>query len=100
MSVQRPLGATQSGVIQITTRAATRARSLGDRAGLLGITGLIVTTALVVVGAAHTNTLLPESVRPVPSFLAGEFAGTGINLGDYGLIAVLSTMFVSYVLAF
>jgi alpha-1,6-mannosyltransferase len=102
MSVQRPLGATESGAIQIRTRAiATRARSLGDRAGLLGIAGLISTTLLLALGAAHTSNLLPESLRPVvPGGLAGPFGSTGIALGDYGLIAVLSAMFVSYAVAF
>jgi glycosyl transferase family 87 len=100
MSVQRPLGATESGVIQIGTRAITSARSLGDRLGLLGLAGLILTTVLVALAAADTNLLLPESVRPIPDWLAGPLAGTGINLGDYGLIAVLIAMFASYALAF
>jgi hypothetical protein len=94
------LGATESGAIQIRTRAATSARLLGDRLGLLGIAGLILTTALVALGAADTNLLLPESVRPVPDALAGPFGGTGLNLGDFGLIVVLSAMFASYALAF
>ena len=83
MSVQSPLGATESGAIPITTRAATRARSLGDRLGLLGIAGLILTTLLVALAAGSTNMLLPESVRPIPAWLAGPFGGTGIDLGAY-----------------
>jgi hypothetical protein len=106
MSVQGPLGATESGVIEIRTRGlrtrgiATRARVLGDRAGLIAIGGLILTTLLVALGAAQTNMLLPETVQPLPSWLAGPFGSTGIDLGDYGLIAVLSVMFVCYALAF
>jgi alpha-1,6-mannosyltransferase len=100
MSVQSPLGATESGAIELTPHAVPRARSRGDRLGLLGIAGLILTTLLVALGAAGTNTLLPESVRPIPGWLAGPFGGTGIDLGDYGLIAVLAAMFASYALAF
>src|SRR5579885_188162 len=102
MSVRSPLGATESGAIQLRTRAiATRARSLGDRAGLFGIAGLIATTLLVALGAARTNMLLPESVRPIiPSWLGGPFGNTGIDLGDYGLIAVLAVMFASYAISY
>jgi hypothetical protein len=99
MSVQEALGATESGAIQIRPRGIARAWSLGDRTGQLAIGGLVLTTLLVAVGAAQTNTLLPQSVRPLPSFLAGPFGSTGIDLGDFGLIAVLSLMFVSYVVA-
>jgi alpha-1,6-mannosyltransferase len=98
MSVQGPLGATESGVVQLRTRAiATRARALGDPIGLLGIAGLISTTLVVTLAAARTNLLLPESVRPIPPSLAGPFGNTGIGLGDYGLIAVMLVMFASYV---
>ena len=101
MSVQSPLGATESGVIQIRTRAiATRARSLSDRAGLFAIGGLLATTLVVTLAAARTNMLLPQSVRPIPGWLAGPFGNTGIGLGDYGLIAVLAVMFVCYALAY
>lgn len=99
MSVQRPLGATESGAIQIRSRGIARARSLSDRTGLLAIGGLVLTTLLVAIGAAQTNMLLPETVRPLPSFLAGPFGSTGIDLGDFGLIAVLGVMFVSYLVA-
>jgi len=101
MSVQSPLGATPSAVIQIRTRAiATRARSIGDRAGMVGIAGLLATTLVVALAAARTNLLLPQSVRPIPSWLAGPFSDTGIGLGDYGLIAVLVVMFASYAIAY
>ena len=54
---------------------------------------------LVAVGAAHTNVLLPESVRPVPSWLAGPFGSSGIGLGSGGVIVVLIVMFASYAVA-
>jgi alpha-1,6-mannosyltransferase len=100
MSVHGPLGVTDSGAIEIRTPAIrTRARSLGDRAGVFAIAGLLLTTLLVAVGAAQTNALLPESVRPLPSWLAGPFGNTGIALGTGGMAAVLIVMFGSYVIA-
>lgn len=100
MSVHGPLGVAETGAVEITTRTIdARARSLRDQAGLLGIAGLILTTLLVAVGAANTDALLPESVRPVPSWLAGPLGSTGIGLGSGGLILVLVVMFGSYVVA-
>jgi hypothetical protein len=100
MSAPGPLGVAETGAVEITTRTiGARAPSLRDRAGLLGIAGLILTTLLVAVGAANTDALLPESVRPVPSWLAGPFGSTGIGLGSGGLVLVLLVMFVSYAVA-
>jgi alpha-1,6-mannosyltransferase len=100
MSVHGPLGATQSGAVQIRTGAdRVHARSIGDRAGALGLTGLLLTTLLVAIGAAHTDSLLPESVRPVPSWLAGPFGSMGLSLGAGGVVALLVAMFASYVVA-
>jgi alpha-1,6-mannosyltransferase len=100
MSVHGPLGAADTGAVQIRARAVgTRVPALRDRVGLLGITGLLVTTLLVSVGAAHTDSLLPESVRPVPQWLAGPFGSTGFGLGGWGLIGVLVVMFASYAVA-
>ena len=100
MSVRGPLGATESGAIQLRTRAiATRARSLGNPIGLLAVAGLTSTTLLIALSAARTEALLPESVRPIPGWLAGPFGNTGIGLGDYTLIAVVLAMLASYALA-
>ena len=100
MSVSGPLGATDSGAVQIRApRSRARARALTDRAGLIALTGLLVTTSLIAVGAAHTNVLLPESVRPLPGPLAGPFGSSGLSLGWVGVIAVLVVMFISYVVA-
>jgi alpha-1,6-mannosyltransferase len=51
---------------------------------------------VISVAAAHTDSLLPESVRPIPSWLAGPFAGTGLGLGVAPLIALLAVMFGCY----
>jgi Glycosyltransferase family 87 len=100
MSVPGPLGATDTGAIEIGTAAAdARFSALSDPAGLAGLGGLVLTTLLVALGAAQTNVLLPESVRPVPSWLAGPFGNTGIALGSGGAIAVLAVMLLSYVIA-
>ena len=67
------------------------------RQGWLGYAGLLFTGALTALSAARTDPLLPASVRPVPSSLAGAFGHGGINLGFGGMVAVLALMFVSYV---
>src|SRR5947209_1836266 len=100
MSVHGPLGATETGGVEIRARAAgARLPALRDRLGLLGIAGLLVTTLLVALAAAHTDALLPESVRPVPQWLAGPFDGAGFALGSGGLVVVLVVMFASYAAA-
>ncbi|MBV8432291.1 MAG: polyprenol phosphomannose-dependent alpha 1,6 mannosyltransferase MptB [Solirubrobacterales bacterium] len=100
MSVSGPLGATDSGAVQIRTPTTeSRARALSTSAGLIALGGLLVTTLLIALGAAQTNVLLPESVRPLPSFLAGPFGSTGLSLGWGGTIAVLVAMFVAYAIA-
>jgi len=100
MSVHSPLGATDTGAVELRTRVAgARRSSVGTRTGLFAIGGLLATTLLIALAAAGTNTVLPESVRPVPSWLAGPLGNTGIGLGDGGLILVLAIMFISYVVA-
>jgi alpha-1,6-mannosyltransferase len=100
MSVSGPLGATDSGAVQIRTpRSRARAHVLSDRAGLIALAGLLVTTLLIALGAAQTNVLVPQSVRPLPGWLAGPFGGSGFGLGWGGTIAVLTVMFFAYVVA-
>jgi hypothetical protein len=100
MSVHGPLGVAETGAVEITTSSVdVRAPALRDRLGLLGVAGLILTTLLVAVGAARTGALLPESVRPLPSWLAGPFGSSGIGLGSGGVVVVLAAMFVSYAVA-
>jgi hypothetical protein len=67
--------------------------------GLAALGGLLVCALLLAVGGAGTDGLLPESVRPVPGWLAGPFGGTGLNLGVAPLIAVFTAMFGCYVVA-
>ncbi len=106
MSVQGPLGATpQSGAFELRTRAAlgerrrfARRSSSRVRLGQLGLAGVLCTGFVVSVAAAATDNLLPETVRPIPAWLAGPFGSAGLNLGVGGLIGVLALMFVSYAL--
>lgn len=65
--------------------------------GWLGFSGLMLSGTLVALSVAQTSPLLPRSVRPLPSYLAGAFGQGGIDLGLGGLIAVLGLMLVSYV---
>ena len=107
MSVRGPLGATpQTGAFDLTTRGAPttpalrrRGTSTRVRLGQAGLVGVLVTGLLVAIAAANTDSLLPESVRPVPRWLAGPFGGTSLNLHVGWLIGVLTLMFVSYALA-
>jgi hypothetical protein len=104
MSVREPLGATpQTGALKLSSsaldarrdRAASRDRA-SSRRGLLAVAGLILTGSVVSIAAAHTESLLPLTISPVPASLAGAFAGAGLNLHVGGAIAVLTLMFVSY----
>ena len=62
----------------------------------MGLAGLVVSATTVVVSAAHTESFLPQSIRPVPAALAGVFGGLDLNLHVAGAIAVLILMFGSY----
>jgi alpha-1,6-mannosyltransferase len=107
MSVHGPLGATpQGGAFELRSRRRDHpGRGLGagetasrSRLGLLGLAGILLSGLLISIGAAHTDALLPESVRPVPSWLAGPLGNTGLDLGVVGLIAVFALMFGGYTL--
>jgi hypothetical protein len=101
MSVHSPLGATpQSASFELRSGAlATRGASTRARYGLLGLGGVLATGLLISISAAHTDYLLPETVRPVPRWLAGAFGSASVDLGHGGLILVLALMFASYALA-
>jgi alpha-1,6-mannosyltransferase len=101
MSVRGPLGATpQGGAFELsTTGIGARARASGSRAGLLGLSGLLITGLVIALAAAQTDNLLPESARPMPTWLAGPFGSTGLGIGHGGLMLVLALMFGAYLLA-
>ena len=109
MSAPGPLGAIPpSGTLEFESQALPsragawrrwRAAASQQRVGLVALSGMVVTGLLVSISATHTAQLLPETVRPIPRWLAGPFGGAGIDLRSYGLIAVLVAMFACYALA-
>ena len=106
MSVNGPLGATpQSGTFELRSRALEPRGGLRGgssarvRLGQLGLVGVLATGLVVSMAASNTDNLLPETVRPVPSWLAGPFGSAHLNLHVGGLIGVLILMFASYALA-
>lgn len=109
MSVHGPLGATsRSGALNLRARTPPgppasglrrRGASTRVRLGQLGLAGVLVCGLLVSIAAANTDSLLPESVRPVPRWLAGPFGGASLNLHVGWLIGVLVLMFAGYALA-
>jgi alpha-1,6-mannosyltransferase len=100
MSVHGPLGATpQSGAVELRAPALDSRRVPSSvRLAPLGIVGLLLSGLVISVSAAQTDSLVPETVRPVPSWLAGAFGTSGPNLHVVGLIAVLALMTASYVI--
>jgi len=101
-TVTEPLDAPSRGgafdfrASKLKSRGHTR---LSARSGWLGLSGMMASGVLIALSAARTNLLLPESVRPVPGWLAGVFGRGVLDLGLGGLIAVLGLMFVSYTVA-
>jgi hypothetical protein len=101
MSVQRPLGATpHSGGLDLAAPAlGVGKESARTRGGLAALAGVVVCAVLIALAAAGTDSLLPESVRPIPRALAGAFGDTGLGLGWVGLLIILSAMFACYAIA-
>src|SRR5436305_8610004 len=108
MSVRGPLGATpQTGAFDLRsgaldpTRPSLRRGGASARVlwGRIGLAGVLVCGLLVSIAAANTDSLLPESVRPVPHWLAGPFGSAKLNLHVGGVFAVMVLMFASYALA-
>jgi hypothetical protein len=100
MSVGEGLGRTPpTGAFELGRPALGARGWLVARQGWLGLAGVLVTSLVVCISAAQTSVLLPASVHPVPSWLAGPFGGAGVSLGLGGMIAVFALMFVSYAAA-
>ena len=100
MSLQSPLGATQGGTLKFARDGLTipvaRSRS---RSGLAALAVLLAATAVLAVCAAETNLLLPESVRPVPGWMAGVFGNAGVGLGTIPLVTLVALTFGAYTMA-
>jgi alpha-1,6-mannosyltransferase len=101
MSVNSPLGATQSGGIGLRAPALETRTASQSRLGLLGLAGVLVTGVVVAISAAGTDKLLPQTVGAAVGTvgLQGSFGTPGIDLGGIGLTAVMAAMFASYLLA-
>jgi uncharacterized membrane protein len=101
MSLKSPLGATQGGSFEFArdglALSAARSRS---RSGLIALGVLLAAGAALSVCAAETNLLLPETVRPVPNWLAGVFGHTGVGLGTIPLVTLVALSFGAYATAF
>jgi hypothetical protein len=98
MSIRSPLGATSESGFELSSGALDARSSAVARRGLLGLAALLGSGLLIAVAAPATQTLLPESIRPVPAALAGAFAHSGLNIGAGGAILALSVAFLSYLL--
>jgi len=97
VSIQDPLYPSRSGAAAIEVRGlGLRWPSLNSVPPQLALAAVVATTLLISVAAAHTPALLPQTIRPAPSALAGAFAGTRIVLGTAGLFGALGVMLVCY----
>jgi alpha-1,6-mannosyltransferase len=115
MSVRGPLEVVpETGALDLGTAAvavptvhapgpAVRIPSLRVRtashAPQIGLAGVLLTGAILALSAAQTNALVPQSVRPMPGWLAGFFARWGVPLGHAPLIVLFALMFACYLLA-
>ena len=99
MSVRGPLGApSQRAGLELAGAPSldVRAAAANSRRALLAVAGLLVSGVLIAVSSANTQTLLPQTIRPVPAALAGAFAQAGLNLHAGGAIAALVMMTTCY----
>ncbi len=103
MSVPGPVAEASSGGVKATAavldvRARTDPRPATNLRGGIGLAGVLVAGLLVSLSAGHTESFLPESIRPAPAALAGAFGGLDLNLHVAGAIAVLLLMLGGYAL--
>jgi alpha-1,6-mannosyltransferase len=101
MSIRGPLGVTpESGAFELKgTALDTRSASSRVLLGQLGLLGMVASGLVISIAAAHTDAILPESVRPIPAWLAGPFGAANVGLGVVALLLVLVLMFISYAIA-
>jgi alpha-1,6-mannosyltransferase len=100
MRAREPLGATHhSGAFELSAASPRVPRGLSTPAAWAGLAGLLITALLISLSAAHTELLLPQSLRQSLGGLAGAFGHVGLDIGLPGLIAVMVLMFLSYAVA-
>ncbi len=100
MRAREPLGAVHhGGALELGAPDARPRDRLSSPAGLIALAGLLITGLMISLSAAHTERLLPQSLRPVKGWLGGAFRHVELNIGLVGLIVALALMFVFYALA-
>ncbi|HEY6524319.1 MAG TPA: glycosyltransferase 87 family protein [Solirubrobacteraceae bacterium] len=100
MRAREPLGATHhSGALELSATGSRVPRGLSSPAGLIGLGGMLIAALLISLSAAHTQLLLPQSLRQSLGGLAGAFGHVGLDIGLPGLIAAMVLMFLSYTVA-
>jgi hypothetical protein len=77
----------------LTIRAASRDNVWIARGALIS---LVVIVGMVAVAASHTAVLLPATVRPLPTWLAGPLGHLNVDVGLGGTIGLLATLFAAY----
>src|ERR1700751_1888323 len=84
MSTSRSLTVSPQGALDLPGGLeAGRDRTSSPR-GILPVAWLLISGVTIVVGAAHTAALLPQSVQFVPASLGGIFDGVGLDLHTGG----------------
>ncbi len=100
MSATAPLGVeAQQGTYELERVPLARRAAVGDWAGPAALGVLLVSALVLSICAASTDAVLPQSVRPIPDWLAGPFGGVGFDLHGGGVMATLGVMFTAYVFA-
>jgi hypothetical protein len=100
MSATAPLGAaTQQRAYELERAPLARRVAVRDWVGSLALAVLLLGGLVISLNAAGTDALLPQSVRPIPDWLAGPFGGAGLDLHGGGVMAALGVMFIAYLVA-
>src|SRR5579862_7623731 len=100
MSTTAPLGVRQQqGAYELERAPYVRRVATREWVGPLALAMLLLGGLVISLDAASTDALLPQSIRPIPSWLAGPFGGTGVDIHAGGAMAALAVMFVAYVFA-
>ncbi|MGH2894808.1 MAG: polyprenol phosphomannose-dependent alpha 1,6 mannosyltransferase MptB, partial [Solirubrobacteraceae bacterium] len=100
MRAREPLGATHHrGAFELSAARPRVSRGLSSPAGRIGLAGMLAMALLISLSAAHTELLLPQSLRRSLGGLAGVFGHVGLDIGLPVLIAAMVLMFLSYAVA-
>ncbi|HTU95211.1 MAG TPA: polyprenol phosphomannose-dependent alpha 1,6 mannosyltransferase MptB [Solirubrobacteraceae bacterium] len=100
MRAREPLAVTHhGGTLELASAGPRESGWVSTPAGWIGLAGLLITALLISLSAAHTQLLLPQSLRQSLGGLAGAFGHVGLDIGLPGLIAAMVLMFLSYAVA-